>query len=456
MAPIELLQRVPLFSDLDRKELESLARTFKERNVSSGDTVVSEDSGAAGFFVIEDGTAKVTVHGQERGTLGPGRLLRRDRADRRRRTNGDDHRRQRHAAVRAHLLGVPAARGAEREHRVEAPPGARARSCARPSRAARRARRARARATRRARRDPRRANSGRPLSARISAARQRLVDAAAEDDAAGAELGADRSDLARAPCPPGVLRSTVPSPVTTRSAPARPLAEADQLEHELGARHELARRARRASRRARRPRPRPACPRPAQLRHRLRAAPRAPRRPPGVAPFCGPNARAAPRSPSSGFATSQARDDPLRAERVPDHARAARHRRRRSPRRRGRRAAPPAASRSAPRASARRARGSRRAADRARRARAARARSPRPPRRPPGRSGAAGNAPTRAARAGRRRAPSRHSPPSTAASTSSVPSPPSATGSSSTSTPVDPAQPGRERGRPPRPRSGRP
>ena len=72
MAPIELLQRVPLFSDLDKKELESLARTFKERNVAAGDTVVSEDSGAAGFFVIEDGTANVTVHGQERGALGPG------------------------------------------------------------------------------------------------------------------------------------------------------------------------------------------------------------------------------------------------------------------------------------------------------------------------------------------------------------------------------------------------
>jgi CRP-like cAMP-binding protein len=72
MAPVELIQRVPLFSDLDRKELESLARTFKEREVSAGDTVVSEDSGAAGFFVIEEGNATVTVHGDERGTLGPG------------------------------------------------------------------------------------------------------------------------------------------------------------------------------------------------------------------------------------------------------------------------------------------------------------------------------------------------------------------------------------------------
>ena len=72
MAPVELIQRVPLFSDLDRKELESLARTFKERSVPAGDPVVSEDKGAAGFFVIEDGTAQVTVHGEDRGKLGPG------------------------------------------------------------------------------------------------------------------------------------------------------------------------------------------------------------------------------------------------------------------------------------------------------------------------------------------------------------------------------------------------
>ena len=126
MAPIELLQRVPLFSDLNRKELESLAQTFKERNVSSGETVVSEDVGRSGFFVIEDGTAKVTVDGQERGTLGPGDYFGEIALIDEGRAHGDDHRRQRPAAVRAHLLGVPAARRDEREHRVEAPPGARA------------------------------------------------------------------------------------------------------------------------------------------------------------------------------------------------------------------------------------------------------------------------------------------------------------------------------------------
>ena len=68
----ELLRRVPLFEDLDRRELESLASSFKERTFSAGDTVAAEGSGGVGFFVIDDGRAKVTVHGEERGTLGPG------------------------------------------------------------------------------------------------------------------------------------------------------------------------------------------------------------------------------------------------------------------------------------------------------------------------------------------------------------------------------------------------
>ena len=34
--------------------------------------MVTEGHGGVGFFVIEDGEAKVTVYGEERGTLGPG------------------------------------------------------------------------------------------------------------------------------------------------------------------------------------------------------------------------------------------------------------------------------------------------------------------------------------------------------------------------------------------------
>ena len=68
----DLLKRVPLFSDLDRKELERIAASMKERTFSAGDTVTAEGSSGVGFFVIESGNAKVTVGGDERRTLGPG------------------------------------------------------------------------------------------------------------------------------------------------------------------------------------------------------------------------------------------------------------------------------------------------------------------------------------------------------------------------------------------------
>jgi CRP/FNR family cyclic AMP-dependent transcriptional regulator len=71
-APVELIQKVPLFAGLDRKELEDLAGWFKERTFSEGEEVVSEGRGGIGFFVIEEGQAGVSVHGDERASLGPG------------------------------------------------------------------------------------------------------------------------------------------------------------------------------------------------------------------------------------------------------------------------------------------------------------------------------------------------------------------------------------------------
>ena len=69
---VSLLQRVPLFSDLDRKELERIAASMKERTFSEGDTVTAEGSSGVGFFIIESGNAKVTVGGEDRRRLGPG------------------------------------------------------------------------------------------------------------------------------------------------------------------------------------------------------------------------------------------------------------------------------------------------------------------------------------------------------------------------------------------------
>ena len=71
-APIELLEQIPLFEGLPRDELGRIARSFKDRRFSAGDTVTAEGAGGVGFFVIGEGTAKVEVHGEERGRLGAG------------------------------------------------------------------------------------------------------------------------------------------------------------------------------------------------------------------------------------------------------------------------------------------------------------------------------------------------------------------------------------------------
>ena len=71
-APTELLQRVPLFSGLDRRELAGVASTMKERTFKAGDTIAEEGKGGVGFFVIESGEASVSVHGDERRRLKDG------------------------------------------------------------------------------------------------------------------------------------------------------------------------------------------------------------------------------------------------------------------------------------------------------------------------------------------------------------------------------------------------
>jgi CRP/FNR family transcriptional regulator, cyclic AMP receptor protein len=70
--PTNVLQRVPLFAALDEDELSRIASVFKERRFSDGETVIQQGSGAAAFFVIDSGEARVLVDGRERRALGPG------------------------------------------------------------------------------------------------------------------------------------------------------------------------------------------------------------------------------------------------------------------------------------------------------------------------------------------------------------------------------------------------
>ncbi|MFZ2105091.1 MAG: cyclic nucleotide-binding domain-containing protein [Roseiarcus sp.] len=70
--PIEALQQLPLFADLSKREVERIAKLFKERRFGKGETVVQEGSAGAAFFVIESGEATVSIGGKERFKLKAG------------------------------------------------------------------------------------------------------------------------------------------------------------------------------------------------------------------------------------------------------------------------------------------------------------------------------------------------------------------------------------------------
>ena len=71
-ATAAVLARVPLFADLDQAELERVASVFKERRFAQGETVIQQGSGAAAFFVIDSGEAKVLVDGVEKRVMHAG------------------------------------------------------------------------------------------------------------------------------------------------------------------------------------------------------------------------------------------------------------------------------------------------------------------------------------------------------------------------------------------------
>jgi CRP/FNR family cyclic AMP-dependent transcriptional regulator len=68
-APEELIRQVPLFSTLDKKEVQGLVSSMKERTFNEGDTISTEGQSGIGFFIIDEGEAAVSVGGEERTTL---------------------------------------------------------------------------------------------------------------------------------------------------------------------------------------------------------------------------------------------------------------------------------------------------------------------------------------------------------------------------------------------------
>ena len=173
--------------------------------------------------MIGDGTVALQRprRGSRRGR--PRRLLRRDRADRRRPAHGDRHGRHRRHRLRAHLVGVPAARRGERDDRLGAAPGDReaaTRPRARtPSRSPSSTRSSSARA-------------GSPLSASASPSSTRPPKTTQR-----APASAQRRATAAGAFPSHVVSSTAPLAGDDEVVGRR--VEADQVENGLGARDEL-------------------------------------------------------------------------------------------------------------------------------------------------------------------------------------------------------------------------
>jgi len=72
-APVDVLSKVPLFSELNQRQLKRLANDFRERRYKEGISIVRQgEMSGIGFFVITEGVAAVEIDGREVATLGPG------------------------------------------------------------------------------------------------------------------------------------------------------------------------------------------------------------------------------------------------------------------------------------------------------------------------------------------------------------------------------------------------
>ncbi len=69
---IQHLQQVPLFSACSKRDLQLVARRAEDVRVAAGKVLVNEGETGHEFFVIIDGTARVTRRGKRVATLGPG------------------------------------------------------------------------------------------------------------------------------------------------------------------------------------------------------------------------------------------------------------------------------------------------------------------------------------------------------------------------------------------------
>ena len=73
--PTESLRRVPIFSALDRRELEVLAKLIKEQRYTAGTTIVKAGAGGHGLYIIKEGNVSVVRDGKKVAAMGPGQFF---------------------------------------------------------------------------------------------------------------------------------------------------------------------------------------------------------------------------------------------------------------------------------------------------------------------------------------------------------------------------------------------
>jgi CRP/FNR family cyclic AMP-dependent transcriptional regulator len=77
----DTLKRVDLFSSLEKKELQALAKSCQERKYSAGSTLISQGDTGVGLYIVTGGTVRITqTNSPDRaesvlGTEGPGGVL---------------------------------------------------------------------------------------------------------------------------------------------------------------------------------------------------------------------------------------------------------------------------------------------------------------------------------------------------------------------------------------------
>ena len=68
----DLIRGIPIFAELDDASVAQLSTDFIEREFEPGQEIATEGEGGLNFFVVESGSAEVSVGGRSVATLGQG------------------------------------------------------------------------------------------------------------------------------------------------------------------------------------------------------------------------------------------------------------------------------------------------------------------------------------------------------------------------------------------------